>query len=248
MELDGLPAQPLCLVSSPWMPFLRAKGERLWAAPSAVTDDVGTDDPIVAFAWPRADLNAAAHELLIGLLATTCTAQARDRWPAWWNEPPGPAILAERFAQARDAFLLDGPGPRFMQDREELEGETLPVSGLLIDSPGANTLRKNADLFVKRGRAGTLSRTAAAMALYTLQTFAPSGGAGHRTSLRGGGPLTTLLLPGPLREGEPVPLWRLLWANVCLGPSWDDAPLAAPERVFPWLVPTRVSDKARATT
>ena len=60
-----------------------------------------------------------------------------------------------------------------MQDREELEGETVPVSGLLIDSPGANTLRKNADLFAKRGRAGTLSRTAAAMALYTLQTFAP---------------------------------------------------------------------------
>ena len=101
-------------------------------------------------------------------------------------------MLAERFAQVRDAFVLDGAGPRFMQDREELVGGVVPISGLLIDSPGANTIKNNVDLFVKRGRVTTLSRAAAAMSLFALQTFAPSGGAGHRTSLRGGGPLTTL--------------------------------------------------------
>ena len=68
-------------------------------------------------------------------------------------------------------------------------------------------------LLVKRGGAPVLSRAAAAMALFTLQTYAPSGGAGHRTGFRGGGPLTTLALPGP-PPGEPPTLWHLLWANV----------------------------------
>src|SRR3954447_18313548 len=93
-----LPVQPFSLIEALSVPFRRASGVTDWLSPAGLTDRI-QDDPIVAFAWPRADLNAAAHELLIGLLATTCTAQARDRWPAWWNEPPGPAALAERFAQ-----------------------------------------------------------------------------------------------------------------------------------------------------
>ena len=75
----------------------------------------------------------------------------------------------------------------------------MPVGALLIDTPGANALRKNTDLFVKRGRIEVLSRAAAAIGLFTLSAYAPAGGAGIRTSLRGGGPLTTLLLPGTTR-------------------------------------------------
>ncbi|MGG2362666.1 type I-E CRISPR-associated protein Cse1/CasA, partial [Salmonella enterica] len=82
---------------------------------------------------------------------------------------------------------------------------------LLIESPGANTLKKNLDHFVRRGRVEVLAPAAAAMALFTLQTFAPSGGAGHRTSLRGGGPLTTLVRPGTV-AGLSDALWPLLWA------------------------------------
>ncbi|WP_239500552.1 type I-E CRISPR-associated protein Cse1/CasA, partial [Streptococcus pneumoniae] len=65
-----------------------------------------------------------------------------------------------------------------------------------------------------------------------LQTYAPSGGAGHRTSLRGGGPLTTLLAPA--RKGRAVAtLWDRVWTNV---PDADpDAGAADPARIFPWL-------------
>jgi CRISPR system Cascade subunit CasA len=52
------------------------------------------------------------------------------------------------------------------------------------------------------------------------------GGPGYRTSLRGGGPLSTLVIPQ--RDG----LWRLIWANVPLG---EPAPVDA--SVFPWLAP-----------
>jgi CRISPR system Cascade subunit CasA len=86
-----------------------------------------------------------------------------------------------------------------------------------------------------------LSISTAALALLTLQTMAPSGGAGHRTSLRGGGPLSTLILPK-----APSTLWHRLWANV---PSSDrPATLEELPRIFPWLGPTRLSDKDRVTT
>lgn len=160
----------------------------------------------MSFDWPRADLDAGARELLIGLLSTACWSRIIDDWAAWWDDPPGAAALDARFAPFRDAFVLDGPGPRFLQDQEEIDGEPVPTGALLIDSPGANALKKNTDLFIKRGRIAVLSRPAAAIALFTLSAYAPAGGAGYRTSLRGGGPLTTLLLPGPAAPDEPVAL------------------------------------------
>ncbi|MEO0800297.1 MAG: type I-E CRISPR-associated protein Cse1/CasA, partial [Pseudomonadota bacterium] len=137
------------------------------------------------------------------------------------------------------AMILDGEGPRFFQDREALDGTPNPISGLLIDAPGTSTLKDNADHFVKRGRTESLSRIGAAITLLTLQTQAPSGGAGHRTSLRGGGPLTTLVLPGMPDKSVPT-LWQRLWANT---PDDFHAEPDEYDQVFPWLMPTRVSDK-----
>jgi CRISPR system Cascade subunit CasA len=75
------------------------------------------------------------------------------------------------------------------------------------------------------------------MALFTLQTYAPSGGAGHRTSLRGGGPLTTLVMPAD----ESTSLWSQLWLNVPLTlqplPQAEGGP-----KVFPWLGTTQTSE------
>ena len=78
------------------------------------------------------------------------------------------------------------------------------------------------------------------MALYMLQQFAPSGGAGHRTSLRGGGPLVTLVLPGTRGNGRPPTLWQKLWLHVPGSRPLDKAHLAL---TFPWLAPTKTSAK-----
>ena len=115
-----------------------------------------------------------------------------------------------------------------MQDMEDFAGEPNAAEVLLIDSPGEAGLRKNTDLLVKRGRAARLSRAGAAIALFTLQTYAPAGGRGNRAGLRGGGPLTTLIAPDPPEDT----LWHLLWANVPTGAPVDPAALA---RVFPGL-------------
>ena len=212
-----------------------------WVEPFRVTDGVG-DDPFVAFAWPRPDFNGAAHEFLIGLLATAAAPENEDAWEDWWSAPPAPEILGDRFETVAHAFTLDASGPRFLQDQDPLDGaEEKAVAALLIDAPGAQTLRNNADLFVKRGGVPVLGRAAAAMALFTLNAYAPSGGAGHRTSLRGGGPLTTITIGGDS-------LWARLWPNVeTLGSTRDRWPLPSllpedPVAMFPWLGRTRTSN------
>ncbi|MDD9985157.1 MAG: type I-E CRISPR-associated protein Cse1/CasA [Spirochaetaceae bacterium] len=166
-----------------------------------------------------------------------------------------PSLLRQRFAQIAPAFDLDGPGARFLQDTDVLEGaEVKAVSTLLIDTPGKNTLSNNADLFVKRGGAPVMSRAAAAMALYTLSAYAPTGGAGHRTSLRGGGPLTTLVVASHRQYGDT--LWGRLWPNVETSEhiAARTTEAVAPDdlaMIFPWLLATRISntkDGGRSTT
>ncbi len=228
---------PFSLLSERWLPVRLASGARALIAPAELTAGLDTD-PVVAFDWPRPDFDAAARELLIGLLATTCWREALTfkSWVAWWRKPPPPAELAERFAPFSRAFELDGSGPRFLQDLDALEDKGIEneVGALLIDIPSH---------FIRRDAAIRFDRATAAMALFTLQCFAPAGGRGNLTSLRGGGPMTTLVMPGEAG----TTLWQTLWLNTTWKPDWGD-PAATPERIFPWLAPTRVSDKGEVTT
>jgi CRISPR system Cascade subunit CasA len=177
-----------------------------------------------------------------------------SEWAKLWGNPPSPEDLAERLVPLAFAFNLDGEGPRCFQDVDPLaDCEEKPLSALLIDAPGANALTKNADLFVKRSEKLALCPAYAAAALITMQTYAPAGGQGNRTSMRGGGPLTTLPLP---RRRSPeggviTTLWDTVWASVpCRG---EDDPLpegtaAAWATVFPWLAPARTSQNDLSTT
>jgi CRISPR system Cascade subunit CasA len=231
------------LLTDAWLPARRASGRLLTIRPCDITDGIDAD-PIVAFDWPRPDFRLGSLEFLIGLLATARPpADDDDGWAGWWETPPTPQVLQEAFAPLAHAFFLDDDGPRFMQDAEAFAGDNNPVETLLIDAPGGQTRKKNADHFVKRNAVTTMSRAAAAMALFTLQSFAPAGGAGNRVGLRGGGPLTTLAIP-PWREPL-LPLWHLLWTNVPTGQSAGPKELPS---IFPWLAATRTSEAGRTTT
>ncbi len=243
----------LNLINDRWIPVRRKQGGRELIAPWALTDQHHTD-PIVALDAPRADFKGALAQFLIGLLQTAA-APDEDRgidWQAWLAEPPSPEQLRDLFGPFGDYFNLGGDGPRFLQDREPLGDEAKPISALLIEIPGANSLRNNTDHFIKRGGVNGLCPACAATALFTLQTNAPSGGAGHRTSLRGGGPLTTLVVLDPKAEGLEATLWRDLWLNVLpaeeLSRLTGNARLTKPEAIFPWLAPTRTSGKGEPDT
>jgi CRISPR system Cascade subunit CasA len=152
----------------------------------------------------------------------------------------------EVFQPLAFAFELFGAGPRFLQDLT-LEADTPSeerIERLLIEAPGENTLRQGKDHFVKGGQIEALCSACAATALLALQINAPSGGQGHRTGLRGGGPLTTLIV-------HPESLWQTLWLNVLLAGDLAGEPRGKdrPEDRFPWLAPTRTSGKeGRGTT
>jgi CRISPR system Cascade subunit CasA len=222
------------LLHNRWLPVRRRDGARACISPAQITDDID-GNPVVAIDWPRADFRIATLEFLIGLLATAHPPADEEAWLERWQQPPTPNELTAAFAPYAHAFNPDGDGPRFMQDFDAASGGKLEApEALLLDTPGENTIEHNRDLMVRPDRFRRLSRASAAIALYTLQTYAPSGGRGYRTSVRGSSPLTTMVLPG----GADRPLWHMLWANVPEGlpPAEHDLP-----RVFPWLAPMRVS-------
>ncbi|MCL3883010.1 type I-E CRISPR-associated protein Cse1/CasA [Marivita sp. GX14005] len=209
----------LNLLNDRWIPVRLKDGASRVIAPWEMIDPA-----IAAPDWPRADLDLACYELLIGLILMAAPPEDLNAWRAGLTAE----ALRDALSPFAPAFNLTGDGPRFLQELGGLEGEAIPADKLFIDSAGASSARKNADLMVRQGRYAALQPTLAAMTLYTLQAFAPAGGAGIRTSMRGGGPMVTLVDPG---EG----LWPLVWANVPYGIP------ASPEDL-PWMRPTRLSD------
>jgi CRISPR system Cascade subunit CasA len=72
-----------------------------------------------------------------------------QRWRRLFLEPPSPEELQAAWAPFDSAFVMDGDGPRFLQDFEPLDAEASPVEALLVEAPGANTAKLNKD---RRGR------------------------------------------------------------------------------------------------
>ena len=209
------------LILDSWIPVRRSDD-----GPRIIRPDQIAEPGVIFPDWPRAGLNIACLELLIGLVfLADPPANASD----WRARKPDAQRLRQRLAPLAPAFNLTGEGPRFLQDLDPLEGEPNPPDMLFSDSAGDSAAGKNADVMVRRGRYPALDLPLAAMALYTLQALAPAGGRGNRTSMRGGGPMVTLVDPG---RGN---LWDLVWANV------PDGKPAAPE-VLPWMRPTYRSD------
>jgi len=196
-------------------------------------------DPVLAPDFGRPDLDAAFTEFLIGLLATVAPPEDGDDWADRLREGWTPDAVRDALAPWAHAFELLGERP-FAQDAGLDTRAPQAIDRVLPDAPGAQTLKLNADHFVKRGRYTAFAPGVAAMALFAHQIYASGGGRGYMTSPRGGGPLTTIALGRTLAETA--------WLNVP-----DEGILAAEhgafseprgEAVFPWLGP----DRTRAAT
>ena len=209
----------LNLISNPWIPVRRTSG------PDIIRPDQIAEPDVLFPDWPRPDLNLACLELLVGLVYLAAPPVDADDWR---NRAADPRALRAAMAPLAPAFNLLGDGPRFMQDYEAIEGSEKLPDVLFIDCSGDITAKKNADVMVKRDRYTTIPVGLGAMALYTLQAFAPAGAPGWMTSIRGGGPLVTLVRP------PETGLWPLVWANVPCGNALGVDELAE----LPWMRPT----------
>lgn len=225
------------LIKDPWLPVLDSNGQRRKISPRELADN-----QIIDLAWPRPDFQGAGWQLLIGMLQTAMAPEDEEEWEEVWEQGLDAQKLHQALTRIEHAFHFGPQKPAFLQDFSTLSVEPSSVSGLLIDSPGGNTLKLNKDHFVKRSCYQHFCPHCTAMALFTVQTNSPAGGAGFRTSMRGGGPMTTLLEPAE----ENVPLWRKLWLNVM--PSSDNWQEPHLPLIFPWLAETRSSETAKNIT
>ncbi len=233
------------LLNDKWLPIRRKSGVCELITPWQLTDSMDTD-PVESLDTPRPDFNGSLIQFLIALIQTAFPPKDEPTWGKLYDSPPLPEELRDAFMQYEHVFNMDGNGPRFLQDFTLADGERKPISTLLIEEPGANTLRENKDHFIKRGKIKSLGVTSAIAALITLQINAPAGGVGYRTSIRGGGPMTTLLIPDPFFEDEKNTLWNIIWLNVLRQTDFEQL-CGNPDRndetsIFPWLGPTRTSE------
>lgn len=226
------------LLQDKWISVVRENGIQEEIAPYQITDKLESN-PIVELVTPRPDFQGAMYQFLIGLIQTVYAPKDEEEWKARFYEPPTTDELKNQTDKVAFAFELFGDGVRFMQDTTlSQDNEKVLVSSLLIESPGKNTIDENKDLFIKRNSIQRMCPKCVGLALFTLQTNSPSGGSGHNTSIRGGGPLTTILRydSGSHEPGEKNSLWRNIWINII-----DQSVLRFSknskinETVFPWM-------------
>lgn len=218
------------LFDGAWFLAMRKDGSTALIAPWQISDPQWVD--IVA---PRPDFRGALYQFLPGILQTLVAPSDPADWADAYTKPPDADTLKAAFKPHLDVFRLESEGPAFMQDFAlPAEVNQLPVLDLLIDAGSSSNL-----YFNKPSSDHGLCEACFAQALFTLQINAPSGGRGIRTSLRGGGPLTTLLVPV-----EPdVTLWQKLWLNVLPQDALHYPEVQKISDVLPWLALTRTSDE-----
>ena len=218
------------VISDPWIPVRRRSGINERIAPWEIGQ---SEDPVVAIAAPRPDFDGALTQFLLALLQTAAapgTPQGPVDWADWMESPPSGEVLRAAFEPLAPWFRLTGDAPRFLQDPTLLEESAIPVGidGLVIEA--------NETHFFKPGRIHGACAACTATLVFALQTNSPEGGRGHYTSVRGGGPLTTLLAFDPVGNDTPGSLWHDLWLNVL---DDDYRYNGDPARTFPWLDPAR---------
>ncbi len=229
----------LNLLKDPWLPIIRKDGAKEKIAIHQLLDSYA-ENPIMELESPRPDFRNALYQLLIGIVQVAAMPTKERHWKRLFNEPYSSEEFSERVLKYEKCFEINSDGPAFMQDFALLDGEEKSIAALLIEAPGGKTIKDNQDHFIKRGIVEQIDAYWAAVALYTMQTFAPSGGVGHRVGLRGGGPLTTILLP----SGEAT-IWEKLWCNVIseeyLSTLLGDTALDDNADIFPWMKSSKLS-------
>ncbi len=229
------------LVKDIWLPIVRKNGKEEKIAIHQLLKEYESN-PVMEILVPRPDFKNALYQLLIGIVQVTSMPESEVDWAECFENPCSSFEFSERVREYEDCFEIDSGNADFMQDCDLPKTEKKLISALLIEAPGENTVKNNKAHFVKSGLVNQMDGYWAAVALYTLQTFAPSGGSGHRVGLRGGGPLTTIIIP----QGEST-LWEKIWFNVLSQENVSLIPgdLNKKEKadIFPWMNETKISDK-----
>jgi CRISPR system Cascade subunit CasA len=227
------------LITSPWIPVRRQDGARSLIAPWQITD-THKKNPIVAIDATRAPWNAALTEFLISLLQTALFPVDAAEWRTHGQHVPDGSDLKGALLPFAPFFDLEGDRP-FMQDGtlkldKRDDDYRKPIQKFLVDGVSEQQEKNNSDLFEKSGAISCLCAPCTASALWDMQAHAPQGSAGYYTSLRGGGPSSTIVL------GET--LWETVHANLLEQACFDMKGRPDPKTFLPWMKPANRKVKA----
>ena len=202
------------LIEEAWIPIRRSSGRVERIAPWQIAEAA---DPPLRIESPRPDFDAALLEFLIGLVQTVFTPKDSTEWEEIYEAGCSPEALREKMLTERDAFYLDGDGPRFMQDKSVVDDpdfdemqDLVSLADLFVDrEKGDKKLNEEPKMFCKAIGPLVMNRPSSAMGLIALQYFAPGGGAGNAASSRGISPMSVTVEP----RGGRASLFRTVWAN-----------------------------------
>lgn len=197
-------------------------------------------NPVIDFDSGRGDFNGALLQFAIGLFQTVMPPADTKEWFKIADNPPNPAKLQEILEPYVPFFYFNGEAGSFLQDLEldVNEHKKWQIISLLLDSNNGKSFFKKPETVSQMCHACTV------MGFLSLHVNANEGGAGQRTSLRGGGPLTTVICGNNL--------WETIWLGVMDGLSneslyledaWKNA-----ESIFPWLTKCRTSEDGQIVT
>lgn len=226
------------LLRDEWLPVIKQDGSRATISVKQITQRY-KENPIVELDAPRPDFRNGLYQLLIGIFQVAAAPEDEDEWEVLFYEPNSEEVIESKLKQYEDCFEIDSTGPAFMQDYDLLEDQEInSLQNLFLDLPSNEHFNKNTPVEVDAYWGSVL--------LFSLQTFGPAGGRGHKTGIRGGGPVTTIVIPGDLPERS-TSLWEKIWFNIFPTESVDSF-TGNPKKkektdIFPWMKPTVVSDK-----
>lgn len=199
------------LLKDPWLPIIRKNGAKEKIAIHQLLDSY-KENPVMELEAPRPDFKNALYQLIIGIVQVSAMPEKERKWKALFEEPYSMEDFSERVLKYEECFEIDSEGPAFMQDFDLPEGfKKESLKNLFINLP-ANEHYMPVNKTFNKSEPKKIGVYWAAIALYTLQTFAPGGGRGHKAGIRGGGPLSVLVMP----KGEST-LWAKIWTNIVSG-------------------------------
>ena len=214
-----------------WIPVLRKDGSTDKISPIGLLSD-SDDNPAIELNSVRPDFDGAIMQFLIGVYQILLSPEEDEDCNNFFKTKPSVDSLKERIDLMTPAFVFDEGDHRFMQD-PSANGSDEPwdIKKLLLDTSSKPNMH-----FLKDGTIQHICPHCAAMSLITLQLNSPVGGRGHLTSLRGGGPLTTLVC----MPDDKKTLWKNLILNILskeIFPSKGDLSVKSDElgSIFPWL-------------
>lgn len=153
---------------------------------------------------PRDDLELACVQMLVCMTQIMFLPEDIRTLRKRVAEPLSRKAFDVGIAPCLEWFDLDHPTQPFMQSRGVKAADDTPIQKLLVGLPEGN----NHAFFNEVGEVQVLSGPVAAIALFNQASNSPSFGGGFKGSLRGGAPITTLVVSknSNLRE--------TIWLNV----------------------------------